>query len=243
MTPSGRARRGVTLLELLVVTTLAGLLSLGILYSMRIGLHAMERTHDRLLSNRRVVGAQRALENQMAGLIPVSFRCGAPTAVVGSIFFQGEPNGMRFISSYSLQEAARGYPRILEYLVIPTPAGARLVVTERHYTGPLSILPLCAGAGVDGTGAAMLQPLQLTGEPFVLADRLAFCRLSYLIVNRATRQRAWLPRFIGNAPPEAVRIEMAPMMPDPARLGMTAMTLPVRVERFGAETYVDIEEE
>jgi prepilin-type N-terminal cleavage/methylation domain-containing protein len=32
---------------------------------------------------------------------------------------KGEPNSMRFVSTYSLNEASRGYPRILEFTVVP----------------------------------------------------------------------------------------------------------------------------
>ena len=53
--------------------------------------------------------------------------------------FQGDPQTMRFVSSYSLTEAARGLPRLLEYQVIPGEDGnsVRLVVNEIVYTGPV----------------------------------------------------------------------------------------------------------
>ena len=47
---------------------------------------------------------------------------------------------MRFVSSYSLQQGARGLPRILEFQVIrgEEGKGVRLVVNEQPYTGPRS---------------------------------------------------------------------------------------------------------
>ena len=58
---------------------------------------------------------------------------------------------MRFVTSYSLNEAARGVPRILEYRVIPgdNGNGVRLIVNETLYTGPLSTAGFCAGFGAD----------------------------------------------------------------------------------------------
>ena len=42
--------------------TLLSLLSVGVLFGLRIGLNAMERTNDRLMTNRRVLGVERVLD-------------------------------------------------------------------------------------------------------------------------------------------------------------------------------------
>lgn len=238
------SRRGVTLLELLIVITLSSLLSLGILYSMHVGVKALERTNDRLAGNRRVVGAHRILEHQIAGLMPVAFQCGNVRGET-SLFFQGETNSMRLVSSYSLEEAARGYPRILEYLVIPGAdgQGVRLVVNELHYSGPASLQPMCAGGGNNPSGAPNLRPVELGPRPFVVADQLAFCRLSYLVADPRNGNKSWIPRFFGRRMPEAVRLEMAPLAPDPSRLQMNTMTVPVRAGRIVEEPLADIEEQ
>ena len=65
-------QRGVTLLELLIAVALMSLLSLGVLYSMRVGINAMGKTNDRFLKNRRVLGVEKALAAQIAGLMPVT---------------------------------------------------------------------------------------------------------------------------------------------------------------------------
>jgi prepilin-type N-terminal cleavage/methylation domain-containing protein len=113
-----RRRGGVTLIELLIAVTLVGLLTMGILFAMRVGLGAMDAVERKFAGGRRVVGAQRVLDQQIAGLIPVQIQCGGPREVP-ALFFQGERYAMRFVSSYTLEEGARGYPRVVEYLVMP----------------------------------------------------------------------------------------------------------------------------
>ncbi|MEZ5401720.1 MAG: prepilin-type N-terminal cleavage/methylation domain-containing protein [Bryobacteraceae bacterium] len=238
-----RGKRGVTLLELLIVISLLSLLTVGMAMTIRIGLNTLDRTSTRLNENRRTVGAQRVLDQQLAGLIPVRFSC-AGGAGRQALFFDGTPDSMRLVSSYTLEEAARGFPRILEYAVTANPqgAGVRLVVNEYHYTGPGSLMPLCAGPGTNPTtGGLLLRPAVPTPASFVLADKLALCRLSYLATDRRLRTRAWLPTPMRGLLPEAVRFEMVPLEPDPARIQMATMTVPVRVSRNPDLTYDDID--
>ncbi|MGH9673523.1 MAG: prepilin-type N-terminal cleavage/methylation domain-containing protein [Bryobacteraceae bacterium] len=200
-----RSRAGVTLMELLIAVSLVGLLSAAVLTSLRAGLTAMEKTNKVVDTSRRTLGVERILEQQVAGLIPVPHR--------QRMYFQGEPSSMRLISSYSLEEAARGYARILDYQVIPGEEGrgVRLVVTEHLYSGPRSI---------DDLGAAPAAP---GPRSFVLADKLDHCRLSYLEAPPPPYPRRWVTQWTQPSLPLAVRFEMAP------RFG--AITLPVRVNR------------
>ena len=90
-------------------------------------------------------------------------------------FFQGQPDTMRLVSTFSLDGAWRGVPQILEIFVIPGAdgKGVRLVVNEIPYTGP-------AGAGRFCMGIHQYLPASPSPKSFVLADQLAFCRFSYL---------------------------------------------------------------
>ena len=65
----------MTLIELLVAMTLLSLLAVGVLFGLRIGLNAMERTNDRLMTNRKVLGVERVITQQIAGFIPVKADC------------------------------------------------------------------------------------------------------------------------------------------------------------------------
>ena len=197
MSRRSRRQRGVTLLELIIAITLVSLLSVGMLFAMRTGLTALERTNTRLMDNRRVAGAQAILERQILGLVP------ARTACLGSgqqvPFFQGEPQSMRFVSSYSLEEGARGYPRILEFQVLPGERGRyRLVVNEFLYTGPSALLGTCTGvAGDPSTGLPrpVFRPFQPNPRSFVLADNLANCQFFFRQLTPDQAQARWLPSW------------------------------------------------
>ncbi len=239
-------RRGFTLMEVLIAISLLSLLSVGILLTMRVGLSALERTNRHLIANRRVTGAQRAMEQQVANFMPVVADVvnelqAAPEKVP---FFQGEPQSMRFVSGYSLQEAARGYPRILEFQVIPGSEGrgVRLVVNEHLYTGPRSAGFFCLGRRPDpATGApvAMFRPIETGPDSFVLADRLEFCRFSYLNGPEPPAPGLWVSMWIKPIWPKAVRIEMAPLAEDAGQLRPTAMTAAIHVDRTPVFDYGD----
>ena len=227
-------RRGVTLLELLIAVMLVSLLSVGMLMAMRVGLDAMRKTNQRFAGSRRVLGAQRALYQQVAGMIPVLGKCsGAP-----SVFFYGNPQSMRFVTSHSIEEASRGYPRILEYVVAPDESsrGVRLLVRESYFTGPRALLSFCPSP----------PPLAPPPQPqpwFVLADRLAYCRLAYLVKEAQGRTPEWMPVHKGSFAPVAVSFQMAPLEPDPAHLQMSAMTVPVRLTKDPFRQYADIDQQ
>lgn len=241
-----RSTAGVTLMELLVSITLLSLLGVGILFAFRIGLTAMSRSNDRLMSNRRVLGVERILTAQIAGFIPTRADCRPSPEVAPSRlpFFQGEPQTMRFVSTYSLQEASRGYPRILEFQVIPgeNGHGVRLIVNELLYSGPMSTGMLCAGLVPDPisrTNMIMFRPVQVGPASFVLADRLAGCRFSYRQDREHPQPPLWLPRWIHRTTPAAVAIEMAPLEMDPAKLQVPPIVAPFRANRDPLLVYTD----
>ena len=245
-----RGRRGVTLIEMLIAVTLVSLLSGGILYAMRLGLGALEQTNRKFADNRRALGSLRVLTEQLTSVIPAQVSCLGRQVLQAPLFFQGTPNSLQFVSSYTIEEAARGYPRIVEYLVIPGDAqrggGVRLVTQEMPYTGPQSVALFCAGTSVDPyhhAPVALLQPPRLGPKPFVIADQLAYCRITYQRVHPITLVRDWLASYSGAALPSAVRIEMAPLRPDPARVQLSTTTIPLRVTRTNYEPYADIDPE
>jgi prepilin-type N-terminal cleavage/methylation domain-containing protein len=246
--PSGSAVRGVTLIELLVAITLLSLLSVGLLMALRLGLNAYGKTQTRLMDNRRVAGAQRILEEQLEGLMPVMAACGASQAGGGTnmAFFQGEPQVMRLVSTFSLQQAWRGQPQILEVFVMPGAdgRGVRLLVNEIPYTGSLGAGQLCMGPGGSGgaPGGAGFRFLPVTPSPksFVLADKLAYCRFSYLTPPKEPgHPPLWLPVWAAATWPVGVRVDMAPLDPDPSRLQPIAITAPIHIHRNPEIPYGD----
>jgi general secretion pathway protein J len=240
-----RARLGVTLMELIVAMSLLGLLAVGILMALRIGLSAMEKSSSRMSLNRRIAGVHRIIDNQVAGIIPALAACG-PANGMKAVVFQGEPTMMRLVSSYSLAEAARGYPRLVEYLVVPgeNGEGVRLVVNELYYNGPSTFQSSCLGMAPLPNGGLQIQlaPPQLSPNTFILADQLAHCRFSYQREVPGSTRREWVPVWREKELPYAIRFDMAPLRPDPSRAQFRTLTLPVRVNRNPFLPYEDYEQ-
>ena len=232
-----RPTAGVTLMELLIAVTLLSLLSVGLMFALRIGLSAYSKTQTRLMDNRRVAGAQRILEQELEGLLPVVAQCGAGAEGGGTpaAFFQGEPEVMRLVSTFSLQGAWRGQPQILEIFVIPgAESGVRLVVNEIPYRGPLAAGQFCFGPHKFSSASA-------GPDSFVLADKLAFCRFTYLEQPPDVNSpQQWVSRFAGDDWPRAVRIEMAPLVPDASRLQPISVVAPIHIFRRPEIHYVDL---
>jgi hypothetical protein len=243
---SARTNRetGVTLMELLVAMMLLSLLSVGVLFGLRIGLNAMDRTNDRLRMNRRVLGVERVLTQQIAGFIPVTADCfvnpqGPPARFP---LFQGEAQTMRFVSSYSLNDASRGYPQILEFQVIPGEEGrgVRLVVNEWLFSGPRSAGSACIGV-VNTPPQILFRPVEIGPASFVLADKLAHCSFFFKEEQELPKPDIWTQRWTRRYAPAAVRIEMSPLSPDPARLEVPSIVAPIHTRRNPDFEYTDWE--
>jgi prepilin-type N-terminal cleavage/methylation domain-containing protein len=241
----GGHNAGVTLMEVLVAMILLSLLSVGMVIAMRVGLTAFSKTDGRLMDDRRVAGAQRILFEEIEGMVPVVAPCGAGPAAGGrNGFFQGEQQTMRLVSTFSLQQGWRGRPQILELFVIPAEQGqgVRLAVNEIPYAGPLSAGSLCVGRTTDPlTGAMQLHfaPVEPGPRSFVLADKLASCNFSYFYPPRPNTPPVWRPNWVGNGWPLGVRVEMAPLQPDPSRVQPTAVTVPIHLLRSPELVYSD----
>ncbi len=224
-------RRGFTLIEMIIAVTLVAAIVTGLLMTMRTALSAYQKVHARLDDNRRVMGLDRALHRQLGGIMPVAMQCpgGPPMAA-----FIGDPTSLRFVSSSSLAEGARGYPRVVEYAAAPDPQGGlRLMMNERIYAGPSSLIPLCAGQA--------LAPVALTPQSVELAGKMAYIRFGYRKpVPDSPMGGDWLPAWQGIPDlPRAMRIEMAPLAADPAHLPMLTVNVPVRLNRQLLAPYAD----
>lgn len=234
-----RARcAGVTLIELLVAVTLFSMLSVGMLYAFRIGLMAYSKTQTKLMDNRRVAGAQRILLQEIQSMMPATAMCGVTPAGTGgvlSLFFQGEPDAMRLVSTFSLAGASRGRPQILEIFVGAgeNGRGVRLLVNEIPYGGTIAAGMLCL------TPTQFL-PISASPHTFVLADHLEYCRFAYEKVPLENApEPVWQARYNGQTWPRAVRVEMAPLEPDASKLQPISVTALIRVHRNPGIPYGD----
>ena len=131
------------------------------------------------MDNRRVAGAQRILEQELEGLVPVVALCGAGTEGGGAQapFFQGEPDthaaGLHLFAARRLARAAADSGDLRRFPA-PTAAVSAWWSTRSPITGP-------AGAGRFCLGSGQVSAADRPGpNSFVLADKLAFCRFAYL---------------------------------------------------------------
>jgi len=231
--PELRPEAGVTLIEILIAISLLSLLSVGILIAMRIGFNTMDKVDSRLVSNRRVSYARRIIENEIAGYTYTwaDWHVQMPTHQIIP-FYQWEPQSMRFVTSYSLQDAWRGRPQIAVLQVIPGADGngVRLVVDEIPYTGPAQAGQMIAAIDPDTTvHFAQTMP---GSQTFVLADRLAYCRFWYLEPKFEAPFQLWRPDWVQRQQlPQGIRIDMAPLDASPADLHVSSITTAFHVNR------------
>jgi prepilin-type N-terminal cleavage/methylation domain-containing protein len=108
-------QRGVTLIELLVAITLLGLVSLSLLFALRIGSSAWQRGSARLAVDRRVVAVHDLLTTQLGEVRPARVGWGPREKRVAFAYFDGAPDRLRFITSYSLERQGRGGLWLAEY--------------------------------------------------------------------------------------------------------------------------------
>src|SRR5262249_1966209 len=124
MTQKSHPEAGVTLIEILIAVSLLSLLSVGILVAMRVGFNTLDKVDSRLLADRRVCNGGRILESEIAGFTYTTavWHPGTPTSRVVP-FTQWEPQTMRFVTSYSLQDSWRGRAQMVALQVIPGAEG------------------------------------------------------------------------------------------------------------------------
>jgi len=222
-----QSQSGVTLIEILIAVSLMSLLSVGILVAMQLGLRTMDKTDSRMVRNRRVTSARRIIESEIDGLISTMAYV-TPTQAMP--FLQAGPQSLRFVSSFSLQDAWRGRPQIVAFQVIPGESneGVRLIINELPYAGPLQ------------AGQLIAAPILVGPQSFVVADRLRFCRFSYLEKLQGPPFEIWhsdweIPQIL----PAGVRIEMASLDSSPAELHAGTVTVPIKVSLTPGTRYAE----
>jgi hypothetical protein len=113
--------------------------------------------------------------------------------------------------------------------------GVRLIVNEHQYTGPLATGSFCTGMASDpvaGVPQVLWRPVIVGPNSFVLADKLASCQFAYKEENPMPQAPdVWRPRWIRDVTPAAVRFDMVPLHPDPARLQVPPVVAALRPTR------------
>jgi hypothetical protein len=215
----------------MIAVTLVAAIATSMLFAVRTGLLSLSKVDGRLMSNRRVMGAEKILAREIGGVMPVEGFCsdGSQTAI-----FNGTEQTLHLVTTYSLAEGSRGAPRVVELQVAPSDGGGlRLIANEFPYVGPYSTAQFCSGNAFRAGEA--------TPQSFVIADRLAYCRFSYQDVDPAKRMGNgnWLPAWNKLNLPAGVHVAMAPSSPDPAFLPLANVTVPIHITRDVNAQYND----
>jgi hypothetical protein len=120
--------------------------------------------------------------------------------------------------------------------------GVRLVVNETVYTGSEQAGREIVSIEQNPTTPPTIhyRGVEAGSQSFVLADRLAYCRFSYLELRYEAPFRVWRTDFpLVNAFPMAVRIEMAPLDQKPGELHVTTVTVPFALNGIPGTNYAD----
>jgi len=216
---------GFTLIELIIAVALVAAISAGMLSAMRGSLLTMERVQTRIQESRGALGLDQMIRRQIGGVLPAMGDCAQNESMsVLSPIFRGDATAMLLVTSYSMTEGARGYPRLAEYRVLPNNDGTvRLVVDEMLFPSPATTTKFCSPPG-------LLRPIEPSPRSMVLAPRLAAVRISYREVDPNTRLGgAWFPEWIKPNLPYAIRIEM----------DSASITVPLHISRDYQEFYAD----
>ena len=152
-------------------------------------------------------------------------------------FFQGEPQTMRLVSTFSLQQALARAAADLELFVIPgeerrRAAGGQRDSLHRPDGGRTALSGDDAGCGTGPAGSA-IRPGD-RGAEFVRAGGQAGL-LPVLVPGSGDGARSgpaiWTAHWVKAGWPLAVRIEMAPLEPDPSRLQPITVVAPIYIRR------------
>lgn len=235
---------GFTLIEVMIALTLVGLISTAMLVALRVALNTETKADARLMANRRVMGAQNAIQQELNSFMPeIAIWRDTAGAEQHAPFFGGDPASMRFVSSYSLNEASRGLPQLLEFAVIPgeNAQGVRLIVNELPYRGGYSAGARVAGFENDGSALPRLLffPVVAGAGSFVLADHLAYCHFLYLEQLTSPPRELWRADWVARTWPVGVRIEMAPLSGEEGSLHPVSVTATLHAYRDPDKKYKD----
>jgi hypothetical protein len=116
-------------------------------------------------------------------------------------------------------------------------------VNETPYTGPAQAGLMVTGVArqeVTGVPTVFFMPVLPGPQSFVLADRLVYCRFSYLEPIAEPPYRVWRADWLRpDLLPLGVRIEMAPLDKTPSEVHVTTVTVPLHINRDMMGIYVD----
>ena len=108
---------GFTLMEVLVSITLMSLISVAIYYGYRIGLDSWSRAEKSLERERNVQFVLDLMSRQLGSMVPYYSRQALDGAFVDVLLFNGTEQGVRFVTTFSVESRSAAGLRLVEYFL------------------------------------------------------------------------------------------------------------------------------
>ena len=208
--PRSRSVAGLTLVEVTVAIALLGLVAVAAVTATGAGVQAWLAARETTALDRRSHNWNDRLHAAIAAMIPMAAFSG-PSGNPGRLFFQGTPEGMRFVTGHAPTSGGRGGVRLVEIRSESRGGQTSLVLRDAPCPdaitlGALLEAPLRSSLGTQPNLA--LEPG--TGRVWsgVVAEGLAECDFRYLAGPvRPGDSARWVSRWDDReAVPRAVRI-------------------------------------
>jgi general secretion pathway protein J len=196
MTAPRRRAAGFTLLEVLIATSLLGMMMLVLMGSLRIGAASWDAGEERMAEAARLFTVQNFLRAHVGGALPLA---GTVQGGRTAFMFRGGPDFLEYVAALPSQVKSGGLYRF------------RLYVAKDGEAQDLrlAILPYVSGQDADDA----VEPV----DDLVLFENLGSFKLSYLPREDRMRQntRSWLDEWEQTQFPALVRVDIEPENGEP----------------------------
>lgn len=118
-----RSTGGFTLMELLVSFTLMSLVAVAIHFGWQLCLSSWEKAEKALHRQRTLQFVLDLISRQTGSMVPYYSRQQMDGTAIDVLLFQGVPQGVRFVSSFSSEGRTADGLRLVEYFLADSPAG------------------------------------------------------------------------------------------------------------------------
>ena len=208
--PCSRSVAGLTLVEVTVAIALLGLVAVAAVTATGAGLQAWLAARETTALDRRSHIWNDRIHAAVASMIPMAALSG-PAGNPVQVFFQGTPQGMRFVTGHAPFNGGRGGVRLVEIRSEYRSGQTSLVLRDAPCPDAITLGALLEAPMGSSLGTQPTPPLEAgSGRVWsgVVAGGLAECEFRYLAAPvRSVDTAKWISRWDDReALPRAVRI-------------------------------------